>query len=99
MARRLNPNYNIDYEIFSALIDYQEKRYDEAFAVLDRLPSPLRDDILEVNYLYGKLYEPRGDRDKAIYFYRKALASTQRLRIIFPPTVSEELKRVEAIGR
>ncbi|MBI1920641.1 MAG: tetratricopeptide repeat protein [Geobacter sp.] len=99
MARRLNPNYNIDYEVFSALIDYQEKRYDEAFSVLDRLPSPLRDDILEVNYLYGKLYETRGDRDKTLFFYRKALASSQGLRIIFPPAVSEEINRVVASGR
>ncbi|WP_243370917.1 tetratricopeptide repeat protein [Geotalea sp. SG265] len=81
-ARRLDPPYAIDYLVFSALREYREHRVVEALAVLEQLQSPVKFQIMDVNYLYGLVYKSLGERAKAAYYLRRAAAGGVELGII-----------------
>lgn len=81
MARRLNPAYAIDYAVFEVWHHLQRQEVAMALEKLGRIDNPKKWDILEINYLYGKVHEAKGDRDAARVFYEKALSSPVRLEI------------------
>lgn len=81
-AKELNPSYEINYKVFEAVRALELNKPDEALKLLDEITTPKKEDIFEVNYLYGKAYEAMGSHEKAQKSYNQALRSTIKLDVL-----------------
>jgi len=93
-ARRRNPNYDIDYRVFSAFKAFQDREYDRVLQTLDSIRFPGKNDIYEVNYLRGKALLALGDREQARKQLTAAVSSRYFLRIIVRNEAALALQRL-----
>ncbi|MBI4824748.1 MAG: tetratricopeptide repeat protein [Nitrospirae bacterium] len=79
VAEEMDPLYGINYRVFEALRAIELNNPNEALRLLGEITHPKKEDIFEVNYLYGKSYEAMGDYEKAQKSYNQALSSAIKL--------------------
>lgn len=71
----VNETYNSLAKIKISLINIQEKKYDDAIDILGKVEST--DSFKQVIFeLKGDIYKYKGDKEKSLSFYKKAIESS-----------------------
>ena len=90
-AKDLNDFYGIHYAVYAAITAYEAGNLEQAKAVLDEIRHPFKLQVVEVNYLYGKICQSAGDLVNAGIYYRNADRSSLPLGLIKPPDIAAAL--------
>jgi tetratricopeptide (TPR) repeat protein len=90
-AADMNAFYGIHYSVYATIIAYQENRLTEALAILDRTQNSFKLYVRDVNYLYGKIHQSLGDREKAALYYRNAQNSSMPLGVFSADDVAKAM--------
>jgi hypothetical protein len=91
-AKELNSFYGIHYAVYSAIMAYQAGNLEQAGVILDSIQHPLKLQVVEVNYLYGKIRQSAGDLTNSALYYRNAGKSSLPLGLIKPGDIADALK-------
>ncbi len=81
-ARDLSDFYSIHYAVYAAITVYEHGNIDQARQELDGIRHPFKLQVVEVNYLYGKIRQSAGDNLNAGIYYRNASKSSLPLGLI-----------------
>lgn len=72
--RQLQPN-SAEYDFFTASYLYRTGQIGPALEILEGLKPQMGGEVADIDYMCGKIYELRGNRQKAIENYQKALGA------------------------
>ncbi|MBI1920640.1 MAG: tetratricopeptide repeat protein [Geobacter sp.] len=86
-ARKLNPGYEAHYQLFRAIAEYEGERYGEALRMLEKIPAG--DAVVDVNYLYGMIYQAQGDAYRARTSLLRAVRSPVSLGVVERKAVAD----------
>jgi protein O-mannosyl-transferase len=90
-ARLLDPQYAIDYVVYTALLELEHRDPDKALAELRLITVPQKEDVLEVNVVTGRALLMQGNQEGRRYL-EAAMKSRIRLGIIPRGEVAAELR-------
>jgi tetratricopeptide (TPR) repeat protein len=71
-ARKLNPSYGIDYNVYLALYYLDKDQPQRALSTLDAIQHPKKDHICDVQLLYQRIYSSLGDTAHALESRKRA---------------------------
>ena len=69
--KKLAPD-TYEYEFFTAYYLFRRGDYDLSLNMLKDIESHYKEDVSDVDFLYGRMYQLKGERDKAQEYYLRA---------------------------
>ncbi|MDA8175144.1 MAG: glycosyltransferase family 39 protein [Nitrospiraceae bacterium] len=94
-AKRINPGL-LEYDFFSAYYLYKTGQLDAALEALKSLRKNIGGEVIDIDYLCGRIYELKGDDGKARDYYLKAADADIPMGIYLRQDALDALKKLGA---